>query len=122
MKDLKFEQKRSLSRREAADQLAAIAAALREGGDAELEFGSGTLSLRVPDDLRGEIEVEIGDGEIELEIELKWPTVTPRTKPSKTAPDTDEATARKSVPAEPGQSGTGSEGRRSGKRPATKTS
>ncbi|MFD4575664.1 amphi-Trp domain-containing protein [Streptomyces sp. NPDC058417] len=83
MKDLKFEQKRSLSRAEAADQLAALAAALREGGDAELDFGSGTLSLRIPDDLRGELEIEIGEGEIELEIELKWPTTRPRTTPSR---------------------------------------
>ena len=38
MKDLKFEQKRSLSLLEAADHLAALADALREGGDAELEL------------------------------------------------------------------------------------
>ncbi|GAA0700331.1 hypothetical protein GCM10010193_63840 [Kitasatospora atroaurantiaca] len=74
MKDLKFEQKRSLSRLEAADQLAALAAALRHGGEAELELGPGVLSLRIPDDLRSEVEVEVGDGEIELEIELKWST------------------------------------------------
>ncbi|GGR88730.1 amphi-Trp domain-containing protein [Streptomyces nojiriensis] len=74
MKDLKFEQKSSLSRLEAADQLAALAEALRHGGNAELELGPGKMSLRVPDELRTEIEVEIGDGEIEMEIELKWPT------------------------------------------------
>ena len=74
MSDLKFEQKRSLSRLEAADQLAALAAALRQGGDAELELEPWTLSLRIPSDLRSEIEVEVGDGEIELEIELKWST------------------------------------------------
>ncbi|WP_328837868.1 amphi-Trp domain-containing protein [Streptomyces europaeiscabiei] len=121
MKDLKFEQKRSLSRFEAADQLTAIAAALREGGDAELELSLGTLSLRVPDDLRSEIEVEIGDGEIELEIELKWPSVTPRTEPSRTAAATDEATRRKSVPAKPGRSSTGTKGSRSAKRSAART-
>ncbi|GHB73967.1 hypothetical protein GCM10010347_50290 [Streptomyces cirratus] len=85
MKDLTFEQKSSLSRLEAADQLSALAEALRQGGDAELEFGSGTLSLRIPEELRTEIEVEVGDGQIELELELKWPTVpaeaaVPRTK------------------------------------------
>ncbi|MER6448836.1 amphi-Trp domain-containing protein [Streptomyces virginiae] len=74
MKDLKFEQKSSLSRLEAADQLAALAEALRHGGNAELELGPGKMSLRVPDELRTEIEVEVGDGEIEMEIELKWPT------------------------------------------------
>ncbi|MEV6678528.1 amphi-Trp domain-containing protein [Streptomyces erythrochromogenes] len=74
MKDLKFEQKSSLSRIEAADQLAALAEALRHGGNAELELGPGTMSLRVPDELSTEIEVEVGDGHIEMEIELKWPT------------------------------------------------
>ncbi|MFE1825733.1 amphi-Trp domain-containing protein [Streptomyces yangpuensis] len=72
MKDLKFEQKSSLSRLEAADQLSALAEALRHGGNAELQLGPGTMSLRVPDELR--TEVEVGDGEIEMEIELKWPT------------------------------------------------
>ncbi|WP_406002774.1 amphi-Trp domain-containing protein [Streptomyces sp. NBC_00829] len=91
MKDLKFEQKRSLSRVEAADQLAALAAALKHGGEAELELGPGRLSLRIPDDLRSEIEVEVGNGEIELEIEFKWPTATNRTAPSRTAAGTEEA-------------------------------
>ncbi len=76
MNDLKLEQKRSLSRLEAADQLEALAAALREGGDAELELDPWKLSLRIPDNLRGEIEVEVSDGEIELEIEFKWPTAS----------------------------------------------
>ncbi|MCX5586249.1 amphi-Trp domain-containing protein [Streptomyces erythrochromogenes] len=78
MKDLKFEQKSSLSRLEAADQLAALAEALRHGGNAELELGPGTMSLRVPDELSTEIEVEVGDGQIEMEIELKWPTTSTR--------------------------------------------
>nr|WSY50968.1 amphi-Trp domain-containing protein [Streptomyces sp. NBC_00886] len=122
MKDLKFEQKRSLSRLEAADQLTALAAALREGGDAELELSAGTLSLRVPDDLRSEIEVEIGNGEIELEIELKWPSATPRTEPSRTAAGTAEATTRKSVPAKSVRGSTGTKGSRTAKRSATNTS
>ncbi|MFI8069600.1 amphi-Trp domain-containing protein [Streptomyces sp. NPDC086033] len=116
MKDLKFEQKRSLSRLEAADQLTRLAAALREGGDAELELGPGTLSLRIPDDLRSEMEVEIGEGEIELEIEFKWPTAPTGTEPSRTEPSrtepsrTDagakEATTRRRTPAKSGPSGT----------------
>ncbi|WP_328426260.1 amphi-Trp domain-containing protein [Streptomyces sp. NBC_00443] len=83
MTDLKFEQKRSLSRLEAADQLAALAAALRKGGDAELEIDPWKLSLRIPADLHSEIEFEVEDGEIELEIELKWPiTSAARSAPS----------------------------------------
>jgi amphi-Trp domain-containing protein len=120
MKDLKFEQKRSLSRIEAADQLTALAAALREGGEAELELGPGTLSLQIPDDLRGELEVEIGDGEIELEIEFKWPTASTRTAPSRTAAAAEETTTGKSVPAKPGRSGTSTDRSRGAKRTVTK--
>ncbi|WP_330236107.1 amphi-Trp domain-containing protein [Streptomyces sp. NBC_00566] len=109
MKDLKFEQKRSLSRLEAADQLTALAAALREGGEAELDFGSGTLSLRIPDDLHSEMEIEIGNGEIELEIEFKWPTARKRaaTAPAPTAPGAAAAATRKRTPAKPGRGDTG---------------
>ncbi|MEU6817118.1 amphi-Trp domain-containing protein [Streptomyces sp. NPDC046860] len=103
MKDLRFEQKRSLSRREAADQLAALAAALRDGGEAELELGSATLSLRIPDDLRSEVEIEIGDGEVELEIEFKWPTTRKRPAQAPAA----QTPARKSEPAKPARGGTG---------------
>ncbi|BBC34042.1 hypothetical protein SGFS_053360 [Streptomyces graminofaciens] len=140
MKDLKFEQKRSLSRLEAADQLTALAAALREGGEAELDLSPGTLSLRIPDDLRSEMEVEIGDGEIELEIEFKWPTASTRTASPETAPPQTAptrtgagrekatgatgATGRKNAPAKPARSGTGTGDRssKSAKRAAaTKT-
>lgn len=108
MKDLKFEQKSSLSRIEAADRLAALAAALRDGGEAEVELGSGTtLSLRIPDDLRTEVEIEVGDGEIELEIEFKWSTAPARTPSPQAAAGPDKATRRKSTPAKPGRSGTG---------------
>ncbi|MCX4992124.1 MULTISPECIES: amphi-Trp domain-containing protein [unclassified Streptomyces] len=74
MKDLEFEHKSSLSRLEAADQLAALAVALRDGGRAELQLGPGKLSLQIPQELQSEIEVEVGDGKMELEIELKWST------------------------------------------------
>lgn len=121
MKDLKFEQKRSLSRLEAADLLTALAAALREGGEAELELGPGTLSLRIPDDLRSELEVEIGNGEIELEVEFKWPTAPTRTAPSRTVAGTEKATGRKNVPAKPGRSSKGTSRTKSAKRSATKT-
>ncbi|MGW0875454.1 amphi-Trp domain-containing protein [Streptomyces sp. NPDC002740] len=122
MKDLKFEQKRSLSRLEAADQLTALAAALREGGDVELEFGPGTLSLRIPDDLRTEIEVEVGDGEIELEFEFKWPTAPSRSAPPRAVAGTEKtATSRKRAPAKPARSGTGAGRSRSAKPSAAKT-
>ncbi|WP_081952369.1 amphi-Trp domain-containing protein [Kitasatospora phosalacinea] len=77
MKELEFTQKRTLSRTEAADQLEALAAALRRGGQAELELGPGRLTVRVPDELRTEIEVELDGDEIELEIEMSWRTGQP---------------------------------------------
>ncbi|MFE1713075.1 amphi-Trp domain-containing protein, partial [Streptomyces sp. NPDC058728] len=97
MSDLKFEQKRSLSRQEAADQLTALASALREGGDVELEFGTGMLSLRIPDDLRAEMEVELEDGQIELEIEFTWPAVRNRTGSSRAAESTKKAAGTKAA-------------------------
>jgi len=115
MKDLKFEQKSSLSRAEAADRLDALAAALRGGGEAELDLGPGTLSLRVPDDLRTEMEVEIGDGEVELEIEFKWSTAPDRTTSSQASDGTEKAPRRKSVPAKPGRGGTGAGRTKSGR-------
>ncbi|MEU1424771.1 MULTISPECIES: amphi-Trp domain-containing protein [unclassified Kitasatospora] len=74
MSELKFEQKASLTRLEAADRLTALADALRHGASAELDLGPGTLTVRVPDELQIEIEVEVEDGQIELEVELKWRT------------------------------------------------
>ncbi|MFJ8054383.1 amphi-Trp domain-containing protein [Streptomyces luteogriseus] len=108
MKDLTFEQKRSLSRQEAADQLTALADALREGGDAELELGPGTLGLRIPDHLHSELEVEIGDGEVELEIELKWTTAPTGAPRSRTEAAPAEKPKRKNTPAAAPRSATGS--------------
>jgi len=122
MKDFKFEQKSSLSRMEAADRLAALAAALKEGGEAEFELGPGTLSLRIPDDLRSEIEVEVGDGEIELEIEFKWPTAPARKASARTVAGPEKVTRRKNAAAKPGRSSTGTDRSKSAKRSATKAS
>ncbi|WP_031484214.1 amphi-Trp domain-containing protein [Streptomyces bicolor] len=123
MKDLKLEQKRSLSRLEAADQLEALAAALRQGGEAELELDPWKLSLRIPAELRGEIEVEVSDGEIELEIEFKWPTApTARTASSQATTGGAKAGGgqRKSAAAGPRRSGAA--GARTSKRATAKSS
>ncbi|MFJ3502245.1 MULTISPECIES: amphi-Trp domain-containing protein [unclassified Streptomyces] len=88
MKEIKFEQKRSVSRLEAAERLMALATALKDGGDVEWDIGHGRLSLHVPDELRTEIEVEMGEGEVELEIELRWPVAGLRPKP-RTRPRAD---------------------------------
>lgn len=89
MRDIKFEQKDSQTRLEVADQLSALAVALRHGGTAELDFGPGRLSLRIPDELQTELEVEVGDGRIELEIELKWATAQADAVPDEDAASGD---------------------------------
>ncbi|MFI6009280.1 amphi-Trp domain-containing protein [Streptomyces sp. NPDC051243] len=123
MKDLKLEQKRSLSRLEAADQLEALAAALRQGGEAELELDPWKLSLRIPDDLRGEIEVEVSDGEIELEIEFKWPTgPTARTASSPAETDAEKTGGAQRKSAAAGSRRSGSAGARTSKRATAKGS
>ncbi|KOX20666.1 MULTISPECIES: amphi-Trp domain-containing protein [unclassified Streptomyces] len=90
MKDLTFEQKRTVSRLEAAEQLMELAAALQKGGEVEWNIGHSTLSLRVPDELHSEIEVEIGDGRLELEIELEWSTARHRPAPPKPPTESEE--------------------------------
>ncbi|MCF2533144.1 amphi-Trp domain-containing protein [Yinghuangia soli] len=123
MADLKFEQKRPMSRLEAADQLMAFAEALREGGETDVDLGSGTLSLRIPDDLRSEIEIEVGDGEIELEIEFKWPIRRTPAAPSPTPSSTKETPARrKRTPAKPERSTPGTGRKTNTKRSATRKS
>ncbi|MDA5279248.1 amphi-Trp domain-containing protein [Streptomyces sp. Isolate_45] len=122
MSDLKFEQKRSLSRSEAAEQLSALAEALREGGNAEVTLGSGVLSLRVPDELRSEIEIEVDGDEIELEIELKWTTGRLHTSARagrETSPEaSDESERAQPRPARPRKTAATAKPRRSvGKRP-----
>ncbi|MFI7408179.1 amphi-Trp domain-containing protein [Streptomyces sp. NPDC049627] len=120
MKDLKLEQKRSLSRLEAADQLEALAAALRQGGEAELEIDPWKLSLRIPADLRSEIELEVSDREIELEIEFKWPTgaAAPAESAESAAEEEPAAGRRKGASAAPGR--TRSSGGRTAKRTVAK--
>jgi amphi-Trp domain-containing protein len=76
MPEMKFEQKENLSRAEAAARLSAIADALGSDDKFELERGGEKLELRVPDQVRFELEVEIKDDETELEVEIKWSSAT----------------------------------------------
>ena len=74
MSDMKVEWKESLTRQQAAERLSALASALAEGGQLELDLGGATVSLRVPDSVRSEFEMEVDGNELELELELKWST------------------------------------------------
>jgi amphi-Trp domain-containing protein len=70
--DVELEQKELLTRQEAATRLSALAKALADGGEVEIELGATTVKLHVPDQLRTEFEIEVDGDEIELELELKW--------------------------------------------------
>jgi amphi-Trp domain-containing protein len=72
--DVEIKRTEMLTRHEAADQLAALASALRESGRVEMALGNSTLKLHVPDHVRYEVELEIEEDELELELELKWST------------------------------------------------
>jgi amphi-Trp domain-containing protein len=74
MADVELEQKESLTRQEVAQRLSALAKALAQGGDVEIQLGPSTVKLHVPDEVRTEFEVEVDGDEIELELELKWST------------------------------------------------
>ena len=83
MSDMKLEVEQSMTRQQAAETLSALAKALTGDGKADLDLGGTTVSLRVPDELRAEFEVEVEGDEVELEVELKWSTVRePATSPS----------------------------------------
>jgi amphi-Trp domain-containing protein len=70
--DVELEQKELLTRQEAATRLSALAKALADGGEVEIELGATTVKLHVPDQVRTEFEIEVDGDEIELELELKW--------------------------------------------------
>lgn len=74
MSDVEISRTESLTRHEAARRLAALAAALSDGGRVEVALGASVVTLHVPDHVRCEVEVEVDGAEIELELELKWST------------------------------------------------
>src|SRR5580658_7508229 len=75
--DVKVERKESVSREDAASWLELVARAFAEGSDVELPFGGGDLSLRVPDQVHAEFEIEVDGTDVEVELEFKWSTARP---------------------------------------------
>jgi amphi-Trp domain-containing protein len=69
---LEIEQKETLRREEVAERLHALADALARHNDVEFERGDAHFKLKVPDEVRVKVELEVGDDETELEIELTW--------------------------------------------------
>lgn len=80
MADVSFERKRPLSRQEAATWLSALAQGFADGDEVHLPVGGGgTVTLRIPDQVRAEFEVEVGGGEVEVELEFTWSLAQPPT-------------------------------------------
>jgi amphi-Trp domain-containing protein len=69
---LEIEQKETLSREEAAARMHAIADMLARNTEIELERAGTRIVVKVPDEVRFKLEVEVESDERELEIELKW--------------------------------------------------
>jgi amphi-Trp domain-containing protein len=69
---LEIEQKETLRREEVAKRLHELADALARHNDVEFDRGDAHFKLKVPDEVRLKVELEVGDDETELEIELTW--------------------------------------------------
>jgi len=68
---LEIDEKRRVSREQAAARLHEIADALARNNSVEFEREGLRVTVRVPDEVDLKVEVELGD-ENELEIELTW--------------------------------------------------
>jgi amphi-Trp domain-containing protein len=93
--DVEITRTETLTRQEAARRLAALASALADGGDVEMALGSSAVTLRVPDQLRCEVEIEVDGAEVGLEVELTWRTAAVEepagpAEPAVPAPDAAE--------------------------------
>lgn len=78
MADVGFERKRALSRQEAAAWLSALSQGFADGEDVKLPVGSGgTITLRLPDSVHAEFEVEVSGNEVEVELEFTWSLAAP---------------------------------------------
>ena len=69
---LEIERSETLRREEVAKRLHALADALARHNEVEFDRGGTRFRLKVPDEVRVKVELEVGDEETELEIELTW--------------------------------------------------
>ena len=69
---VEFEEKRQLSREEAAGVLRTLADQLARHNDLEFSREGLRYTVDVPDTVEMEIEIEIGTDESELEITISW--------------------------------------------------
>ena len=79
MADVSFERERALSRHEAAVWLSALSHGFAHGDEVKLPVGAGgTVTLRLPDKVHAEFEVDVSGDEVEVELEFKWSLTAPR--------------------------------------------
>jgi amphi-Trp domain-containing protein len=69
---LEIEQEQTLRREQVAERLHELADALARHNDVEFDRGGMHFRLRVPDEVRVKVELEVEDDGTELEIELSW--------------------------------------------------
>jgi amphi-Trp domain-containing protein len=69
---LEISQKETIRREDAAARLRDLADMLARHNDVEFDRDGLHFKLRVPDEVKLKIELEVGDDETELEIELTW--------------------------------------------------
>jgi amphi-Trp domain-containing protein len=69
---LEIEQKQTLRREQVAERLRELADALARHNDVEFDRGGTHFKLKVPDEVRVKVELEVKDDETELEIEMSW--------------------------------------------------
>lgn len=69
---LEIERTETLPREELARRLHAFADSLARHNEVEFDRGGMHFKLKVPDEVRVKVELEVADDETELEIELTW--------------------------------------------------
>ncbi len=72
MELLEFEEKRTLSREDAAAVLRTLADHLARHNDLEFTRDGVRYTVDVPDQVELEVEIEIGGEESELEVTISW--------------------------------------------------
>jgi amphi-Trp domain-containing protein len=72
MEILEIEQKQTLRREQVAERLWELADALARHNEVEFDRGGMHFRLKVPDEVRVKVELEVEDDGTELEIELSW--------------------------------------------------
>ena len=72
MELLEIERRETLRREEVARRLHALADALARHNEVEFDRGGAHVRLKVPDEVRVKVELEVGSDGAELEIELAW--------------------------------------------------